>query len=194
MSKEAILDDIQREAAENEARQRDMAELKPRARAMLLDEAIRRVEADRAPFRNELGQIVASLGAGAGPQIDELCDQYGRQTLPEVKAGYQRAMRVKPRRLTLEGDVEFMRVCGLPEPVILDYIAHRMHKTLNTRGGPRNEDEVRVKAAAFLLKVPLRPARRAETPASNGNANANARPVARAVAPPDDRASNAARP
>jgi len=32
---------------------------------------------------------------------------------------------------------------GLPEPVIFDFLAHKIDKTMNMPGGPRDEDEVR---------------------------------------------------
>ena len=57
--------------------------------------------------------------------------------------------------LTLPVKVEMMRYLGLPEPKILDYVAHRYHPTIHARGGPRDENEVRVRAARALLAMPL---------------------------------------
>ena len=48
-----------------------------------------------------------------------------------------------------------MRKIGLPEPVLLDFLAHKVDQTRNTRGGPRDDDEVRVRAARLLLTYPL---------------------------------------
>ena len=154
-SKDEILRDIQREADEKNAQREDLEKLKPRAQAILAAEALAKVHDDRLPFHNDLRQLLKERGNGAGPEIDQLCDQYGRDTPQEVRALYNRALRRAPARMSRQDMVAMMRSIGLPEPVILDYISHGLHKTLNTRGGPRDEDEVRVRAARFLLSIPL---------------------------------------
>ena len=50
------------------------------------------------------------------------------------------------------------RRLGLPEPIILDAITRDASRSLNTRGGPRNMDEVRALAARQLLAIPPAPA------------------------------------
>jgi hypothetical protein len=160
VSRDEILRDIQREADEANARREQMEQLKPRAQALLAAEAVARIQEDRVPFRNELRQLIAERGNDAGPEIDRLCDTYGRDTPPETRAAYHRALRSTPARLTRQGMVELMRSAGLPEPVILDYLAHGLHKTLNSRGGPRDEDEVRVRAGRLLLQFPVSTAKR----------------------------------
>jgi hypothetical protein len=159
VSKDEILRDIQREADEANARREQMEMLKPRAQAILAAEAVAKIQEGRIPFRNELRQLIAQFGNDAGPEIDHLCDAYGRDMPPEARAAYHRALRSTPR-LGQQGKVDLMRSAGLPEPVILDYLAHGLHMTLNTRGGPRDKDEVRVRAGKLLLQFPLATAKR----------------------------------
>jgi hypothetical protein len=181
-SKEAILDDIQREAAEKENQRQSLEDLKPRARALLFAEFVAKIQAGRTPFRNELQQTLKTYGPNAGGEIDKLCNEFGREMPPEIKSAYYRAIRRTPQRMTRQAEIEFMRGCGLPEPVILDYLANKVHKTLNTRGGPRDENEVRVKAAQILLSVPVNTPHPSTTP--DAPAPADSRPVARAASPP----------
>ncbi len=159
-SRDDVLRDIQREAEENDIRRQDMEGLKNNARGLLLTEAIARVEEKRAPFRKELSQLIAELGNDAGEEIEKLCDRYGKEALPQVKIAYARSLRAAPKRLTQQGRVELMRSLGVPEPLILDQLCHDFDKLINTRGGPRTEREVRVRAAQSLLRIPLTPPRR----------------------------------
>lgn len=155
ITKEEVLNDIEREAAQAKEQQKNLEELKPKARAMLLAETLARVQASRTPFRNELREALRAFGPNAGPEIDRICSQFGREMIPETKLVYYRAQRSVPKRMTRADEVNFMRACGLPEPVILDFLAHKLHKTINTRGGPRDENGVRINAAQMLLGIPL---------------------------------------
>jgi hypothetical protein len=154
-SKEAILQDIQREAADREQQRQNMEELKPKARRLLFEETVARINATRKPFRDELREALKSFGPNAGSEIEVISSRYGREMPPEIKTAYNRTLNIAVRRLTRQEEVNFMRACGLPETVILDYLAHKLHRTLNTRGGPRDENEVRVRAAQLLLSLPV---------------------------------------
>jgi hypothetical protein len=182
-SRDDILRDIEREAEQRDAQREDLEGLKTRARSLMLTEALARVQASRALFRTELQQLLAELGDHAGPEIESLAVQYGKEPLPEVKNAYIRILRTAPKRMTRQARVELMRVVGVPEPLILDQICHEFDKVMNTRGGPRSEDEVRVRAARALLAIPLRPARKPSTasgepqPSPGPDAHASSRPA-----------------
>ena len=155
VTREEVLTDIQREAEQTKEEQRQLEEFKPRARALIVLEAVGRVNANRSPFRAELKQVLRAFGPKAGPEIDRVCTEFGRAMMPETQLVFQRALRTAPKRLSRADEVNLMRACALPEPVILDYLAHKLHKLINTRGGPRDENDVRIKAAQLLLATPL---------------------------------------
>lgn len=54
-----------------------------------------------------------------------------------------------------------MRRLGLPEPIILDALTRDASRSLKTRGGPRDMDEVRALAGRQLLAIPPSPGARA---------------------------------
>ena len=155
VTEEEIRRDIQREADQIEAERKDKDLLKPQARAKMLDESLAKIEANRAAFRNAVREAIKTMGKLGGPEIDRLCDQFGRDTPQEVLMNYHRAKRIFPRQLTRQGEVEIMRGLGFPEPVILDFLAKKVDKSKNSRGGPRTKEEVRVLAAKILLSFPL---------------------------------------
>jgi hypothetical protein len=47
-----------------------------------------------------------------------------------------------------------MRAWGYPETMVFDYVANGVDRLLGTPGGPRDGDEVRVRAARMLLSMP----------------------------------------
>ena len=159
VSKDEILRDIKREADERDAQREDMERIKPRAQAILAAEArtaaVARIGEERIPFRNELRQVLKEGGNEAGPEIDRLCDQFERDTRPELRSAYLKTIFRISSRMPRELKVEKMRAFAIPEPMILDAIANEFHRTMNSRGGPRDENEVRVRAARELLKYPV---------------------------------------
>jgi hypothetical protein len=159
LTKEDVEEQIRREAELKKAEQEDLAQLKPRLRVSELVEAIRKAQADRPAFHDELRQVIRSHPNDAGDRIDDLCEVYGRSTLPEIRAFVLLALKKPPPRWSSQDKVEMMRSSGLPEPMILDNLARHVHNySLNARNGPRNEDEVRVEAARQLLAMPPRKA------------------------------------
>ncbi|MGE3820230.1 MAG: hypothetical protein AB7I30_12490 [Isosphaeraceae bacterium] len=150
-SREEILADIKREANANQAEQAELAEMKPKAQQMLLAEALDQVHAARSPFRKELKDVLEHFKGQAGPEIERLCQQFGRTAPKEAEELFHRGRRMLSVRLSRRDEVEFMRSCGLPETVILDFLSHKIHQTMNTRGGPRDANEVRIWAAKLLL-------------------------------------------
>ena len=80
-----------------------------------------------------------------------------------------------------------MRFLGWPEPRILDFLARQLDLGINSRGGPRDRNAVRVHAARLLLKIPVTTAR----PASSSRPVPGTAP--RPALPPPSRAPFAAR-
>jgi hypothetical protein len=60
-------------------------------------------------------------------------------------------------RLTHKQQIGRLRVLGLPEARVLDFLARELDHTIGTRGGPINQDGVRVRAAHRLLMYPPPP-------------------------------------
>jgi hypothetical protein len=155
VSKEDILRDIQREADQVQADRNDREQLKPQARVRMLNDSLVRIESARLQFRNALREALKTYGNKAGPEIDRLCDEYGREVPEEIQERYVRAKRSFPQNLTRRAEIDRMRALGLPEPVLFDFLAHKIDKTMNSRKGPRNQFEVMVRAAQQLLSFPL---------------------------------------
>ena len=59
------------------------------------------------------------------------------------------------RGLTQPAKVKYIRELELPEVVILDFLSDDLHPQVKKRDGPRNESEVRVRAASQLLQLPV---------------------------------------
>ncbi len=170
LTKKQVMDKIDLEAEQKAARLRSLEAWRPRLlekdrklaeeiRAVQVVDVQRQAEANRVAFHAELRKLVVALGDRAGPQINSLCEKYGRVTMPEIYDAVQTRLRRTSTRLGRREKVEMMRRLGLPEPIILDAITRDAARSLNTRGGPRNMDEVRALAGRQLLAIP--PARRA---------------------------------
>lgn len=190
VDREAILDDIQREAALKARQQKEMEELKPRARAQLLQEALVRIEAQRTTFRNELREALKTFGHNAAPEIERIVNAASHEMPTEVERAYHRARRAMPRGGGLQQQVDSMRSFGIPEPSIFEFLAHKLHTTINTRGGPRDPGEVRVRTAQLLLTmVPAKSRSAAADPTSRPLASAmpEAAPATEAPAAADRR-------
>jgi hypothetical protein len=171
---------LEAEVEARRAAREEQDRMKEEARAQVENEAQDRVESERSMFREELKRIVASGGATAGQEIDELCDKFGRTYSGDLKAqvlGFRSRFHGKVSR---DVEVRMLRSLGVPEAGILDYLANMLHKTIGMRNGPRDSDGVRVRAAQLLLRMPLlsnpalgagapaSPARRRQAPAARG--------------------------
>ena len=163
-SRDEILRDIEREGEQKDARRQDLEGLKMNARSLLLNEALSKVHANRVAFHDELKQLLNELKDNAGEEIGKLCERYGKEAMPQVKSAYAKLLRTAPKRMSRQARVEMMRGVGVPEPLVLDQLCHEFDKLINTRGGPRTEDEVRVRAARALLALPVSPAARKIAP------------------------------
>jgi hypothetical protein len=178
-TKEQILDEIRREAEQKNAEQKQMELLKLQARSLQLYETYQKAQASRVPFRNDLRLLIETMGNQAGPEIKQLCEKYGRDTAKEIEDGVKLDL-FRSARWTWQRRVEMMRARGLPEPRILDHLANELDWTRGSRGGPRDENEVRVRAARLLLSFPIAPL----PPSASDPAPplAGARPSAKSVA------------
>jgi hypothetical protein len=144
---EEILRSMKEEAAAEEAAlkaQRQLEETEMRRQ---------RLE-ERVKFRTELRQILDEYRNKAGVEIDKLCLKYGND--PDAERYAQARLSWTTSRKTQEGKVRFVRwYYDLPEPAILNLISDDMHNHLGGRNGPRDSNELRVRAAKLLLTYPL---------------------------------------
>jgi hypothetical protein len=145
-TKEESLREIQEEAA------RKTAELLAQRASRAESERQMRLDA-RAKFRQELRQVLALQGTDAGTEIDKLSHRYGYDVDMERYKLADEAWRF--RRMSPKERVRYVRSLDLPETVILDFLSNDLHKQLNKRNGPRDEKEVRVRAAWMLLSYEL---------------------------------------
>ncbi len=104
---------------------------------------------ERVRFHEELRAALKEHGLRAGPAIDRLCDRFGYDTdiIRFGKAARVWAMTDK----SLAYRVGRIRTLDLPETVILNFLSDDLHARLRTPGGPRDKNEVRVRAAKKLL-------------------------------------------
>ena len=108
--------------------------------------------ADQIKFREELSEAVRSLGNKAGPDIDKLAKRYGTEVDPVRWAKAHQAWRYSRVLTQQAAKVKYIRELELPEVVILDFLSDDLHTQVKKRGGPRNESEVRARAAQLLLE------------------------------------------
>ena len=123
---------------------------------------------EQTKFREELAEVIRSKGMRAGPDIANLDKRYAYQGDPRrAEQAYQmwRLMRTGER-----AKVHKLRDLELPETKILEFMCSSLHGTIGTRKGPRDENEVRVRAAKQLLKYPLVAASPSPRPQSGAGA------------------------
>jgi hypothetical protein len=177
---EQIEREVQREAQQKEAERQELEAVKLDARFREIQEAVDRAEEQRVPFRNDLREILKSEPSDrASLLIEDLCERYGRDTVPQISQTVRRMRQRMSGRFGHQEMVELMRNYGLPETLVLDYLAQDIRKkSMNARGGPRNEREVLVRAAWLLLKYSVTQARSDSPPrASAGRSFAGVAPT-----------------
>jgi len=181
ITKEEVEADIRREAAQKAAELRKFQQAKPPRRIDQIEASRRVAQQNRGPFHSDLRKILKLAGKAAGPQIESLCDQYGRTALPEIRDAVGTTLLRTHGRLGRQSKIEMMRRLGLPEPNILEFLANDVHSTMHTPSGPRDPDEVWVFAARILLAFPVNPPRTAAS--RSKNVSEASKPAHRAVAP-----------
>ena len=155
-TEEQLRQDIEAEAAEKAAELRQRRDLKDHAREAIDSEAQARVEDERAAFRRDLREALNLGRREASVQIDELCNRYGRNYSEELRNKVRYRLEHAGGKLTREAKVRVLRLYGVPEPGILDFLANEIHHNLvGTRNGPRDSNEVRIDAAKQLLNMKL---------------------------------------
>jgi hypothetical protein len=119
---------------------------------------------ERVKFHQELRDVLKQNGSSAGPEIDRLCLRYGYEYNPEM---FARAARTwSSSKMKLEFKVQRVRSLDLPETVILNFLSDDLHSHLRARNGPRDSNDVRVRAARQLLNFEI-PALPPANPATN---------------------------
>jgi len=147
-SKEETMRQIEEEAANNQAKVQQMEE---REAADLRSFRYQ----ERVKFRDELRAVLQEHGNQAGPEINQLAKRYSFDKDPERLIQATRVWR--QARASQAAKVKTIRALELPEALILDFLSDDFHAKVRTPGGPRNENEVRVRAANRLLQLELPP-------------------------------------
>jgi hypothetical protein len=142
-------------------------------------------EEDRRQFLDELEMVLKTHGKRAGPEIEHLSQRIGRREDPKMLA--RARWVIAESRTSQRGKVRILRTMGVPETVILDYLANDLNRKVGARDGPRTRDEVWVQAALRLLKYSR------ETPQSADAAAPGGRPTGRPAGAPQP-AGRTARP
>jgi hypothetical protein len=162
---EEMRSQIVEEAAKMEAEKaEERLELNDRLR-------VRRYE-DRIKFHDELRQILAGDVKIAGAEIDALVKRQSGDSDLRTRAKARRIWR--NGRLPLAARVSQIRSLDVPESDILNLMSDNLHARMHAPGGPRDANEVRVRAARLLLSCELTAA--AGVPAA---ASEPARPIGR---------------
>jgi hypothetical protein len=109
----------------------------------------------RREFRDELKEILTTFGNRAGPEIDSLA----RRTPSDVSGDqFLRARDIwRFSRNSTAMKVKAIRALGLPEVTILNFLSDTNFAQIGTRDGPRNANEIRIRAAKALLSYELSP-------------------------------------
>jgi hypothetical protein len=145
-SREELDQQIAEEAARKE---RDMAE--ERAVRVAGIRALR--YEDRVKFHKELGEILETYGKLAGPEIDKLAK---RSAHDYDMAVYSKAQSIwRHGKMTPQAKVSAIRSLDIPEPAILNFISDNLYARLRAPGGPRDNNELRLRAAQLLLSYEL---------------------------------------
>ncbi len=113
---------------------------------------VRRYE-DRVRFHNELRQILATDLKNAGTEIDDLVRRdrgdFDQKTLAKARGIWRNG------RLKLPVRVSQIRLLDIPESDILNFMSDNLYARMRAPGGPRDGNEVRVRAARLLLSCEL---------------------------------------
>jgi hypothetical protein len=152
-TREQLLRDIQAEAAAKGAEIRQLRNVKDRALGQMEAENQTRIEADRLDFRRELDEILKTGGTELGKDINDLCERHGRNYDDELRRKIWKVLKQCGRRMSRDDEVRMMRLRGVPEAGILDFLANELNHNLYARNGLQSEDQVRVAAARLLLHI-----------------------------------------
>ncbi len=105
---------------------------------------------ERRQFVEELRTILREQGRQAGPEIERLSNRSGRSDDPRLKM--RARVVIMETRASQHAKVRKLRELGVPESVILDYLANAMEHNLGGRRGPRSRNEIWVRAGEMLVR------------------------------------------
>jgi hypothetical protein len=155
-TREQLDQDIQAEAAEKAAEEKQRRDLKDHAREAVDAESQARVEDERAAFRRDLREAVNLGRKEAAAQIETLCNRYGRSYSEDLRGKVRFLLDRFGGKMSREDKVRMLRARGVPEAGLLDFLANEIdHFMLRSRKGPRSSEEVRIDAAKQLLRIGL---------------------------------------
>jgi hypothetical protein len=135
-----------------------------RRQADQVTQAINKAEADRPRFRADLQRVLTRWGDQSAPEINKLIDRYDSKPPRAIEEHAQFLIKQSTGRNSRQERVNLLRSAGLPETWVLDFLCNLEKKNLRARNGPRNPDDVLVRAARALLSIPLPPPRPAPPP------------------------------
>ncbi len=110
--------------------------------------ALQQKSTEQVEFRESLRLLIDDKRPGIGDDINTLVRKYHRTVDSQVTA---RAYRVWDSRLDRATKIDRLRALGYSETFILNLISDDLHKLVRMRNGPRDEGDVRVRAAKILL-------------------------------------------
>jgi hypothetical protein len=109
---------------------------------------------EQIKFREELSEVLTTHRNQAGPEIDKLTKRYdGEIDQASFDRGYKAWFH--SRGLTQSAKVKLIRALELPEAIALEFMCADLHRQIGKREGPRDANDVRVKAALRLLQYPF---------------------------------------
>ena len=104
---------------------------------------------EQLKFREELRGLLKAKGKEAGLEISGLNKRYDFDVDPEKK---EQAWTIwRHGRLSLRDKLRKVRELGVPDTMILQFMCASLDETIGTRHGPRDRNEVWVRAAGQLL-------------------------------------------
>ena len=133
---------------------------------------------ERRQFLDELRMLIKVHGPAAGPEIEHLSGKAGKTDDPDILGQARRV--ITEMRGTRQDKVRKLRELGVPETVILNYVANELERNRGARNGPRTRNEVWIRAGKLLINYydldSNRSAQAGQPPAGQGQAAAPARP------------------
>jgi hypothetical protein len=108
---------------------------------------------DRVRFHDELRQILASEAKHPGADIDALVKRQRGDHDPRIYAKARVLWRNK--QVPMASRVSQIRALDIPESDILNFMSDNLYDRMHRPGGPRDDNELRVRAARLLLSCEL---------------------------------------
>ena len=109
---------------------------------------------EQLKFRDELRELLKTKGMQAGPDIATLKQRYDYEVDPLKWEQAKDSWRFS-KTTSFRDKVKLVRSLELPETAILELMCSSIDKLIGTRSGPRDTNEVWVRAARQLLLCEL---------------------------------------